>query len=92
MIHLTVELGELIAAGGALAGGMIWMCKVFTNPLKETLTMVNSTLIELDKTIQGEREHRHDLEKDVQCIKDTTKENTRRIEDIEEHIEKITGE
>lgn len=50
---MTVELGELIAAGGALAGGMIWICKVFTNPLKETLTMVNSTLIELDKTIQG---------------------------------------
>lgn len=88
---MTVEVGEFIVVGSALAGGMIWICKAFTAPLKETLLKVNDTLAELDKTIQGEREHRHELEKDVQYIKDTTQENTRRIEDIEESIEKITG-
>ena len=88
---MTVEAGEFIVVGSALAGGMIWICKAFTAPLKETLLKVNDTLAELDKTIQGEREHRHELERDVQCIKDTTQENTRRIEDIEESIEKITG-
>ncbi|MCI1750943.1 MAG: hypothetical protein LKI17_06435 [Megasphaera cerevisiae] len=86
---MTIDLGEALAVGAVVCGGVIWVCRSLIAPLKEILERIGASLDELNETIKDEQRQRHALEVWVQKIDDRGKSNQHRIDDIETEIRQI---
>ena len=76
-------VGGLMAIGGSMAGGVVWICKSMFVPIKEMLEKLIQSIDKLEKSIDAERNSRHTLELKVQEIEDRSKSLQHRVDKLE---------
>jgi len=86
MVIDTEVVGGVIAIGGALAGGVVWICKSMVLPLKETLEKLIHSIDKLEQSLNAERDERHELEVKVQGIDDRAKSLQHRVDRLEDEV------
>ena len=86
MVIDTEVVGGVIAIGGALVGGVVWICKSMVLPLKETLEKLIHSIDKLEQSLNAERDERHELEVKVQGIDDRAKSLQHRVDRLEDEV------
>jgi len=76
-------VGGLMAMGGSMAGGVVWICKSTLVPIKDLLEKLIRSIEKLEKSIDAERDSRHVLELKVQEIEDRSKSLQHRVDKLE---------
>ena len=76
-------VGGIMAIGGSMVGGVVWICKSMFVPIKEMLEKLIQSIDKLEKSIDAERNSRHTLELKVQEIEDRSKSLQHRVDKLE---------
>ena len=86
MVVDTEAVGGLLTIGGALTGGVVWICKSMVVPLKENLEKLIHSIEKLEQSLNAERDERHELEVKVQRIDDRAKSLQHRADRLEDEV------
>lgn len=86
MTEATADLVQILTVGATLSGGVIWVCRSMTAPLKESLDRLNKTIDRIEQTIIDEQRSRLRTEIWIQEIEDRSKGNAKRTEKMEQRL------
>ena len=89
MTETAADLLQIITIGATLSGGVIWVCRSMTAPLKDTLDRINKTIDRIEQTLMDEQRSRMRAETWIQEIEDRSKGNAKRVEKIEQRLMSI---
>lgn len=85
---MDVSLGDIVAVLTLLGGALVWVIHVIISPLKVLLDRVVKSLDKLDETLSKERARREEIEIRLEAIEARGKNNSHRIDDLEEQQKK----
>ena len=88
MVLDTEVVGGLLTIGGAMFGGVVWICKSMVVPLKETLEKLIRSIELLQQSLNAERDERHELEVRVQEVDDRARSLQHRVDRLETEVMK----
>lgn len=85
---MNASVGDMIAAIGLVAGGLIWVIHSIVEPLKILLDRTAQSLDRLDQTLAEERARREAIELRLEKVDSRSRSNTHRIDELEEQQKK----
>ncbi len=86
MTESMVDLIQILTIGGILSGGVIWVCRSMTAPLKESLDRLNKAIDRIEQTMMDEQRSRLRTETWIQEVEDRSKGNAKRVEAMERQL------
>ena len=89
---MDVSLGDIVAAIGLAAGGLVWLIHSIVEPLNILLDRTAQSLDRLDQTLAEERARREAVELKLENVEARSKSNTHRIDQLEEQHKKCLND
>ncbi|MGN8759332.1 hypothetical protein [Acidaminococcus fermentans] len=89
---MDVSLGDIVAAIGLAAGGLVWIIHSIVAPLNVLLDRTAQSLDRLDKTLNDERARREAIELRLENVDNRAKSNTHRIDQLEDQQKKCLSD